>query len=245
MEKRNPLEYIGIEYNEKTRRYQELEGKKVFVKYDEVITRLKKTNNVYQIILEEYKKQNFDSYQQSKNWFRTRALQVAKQQASPIIVTQHRPKSGQITSQSMIGKLFMYMYSPKHKMNLPYYDAYPIVFPFKILKDGFLGLNMHYLPPAQRAILMDAMYSLVSSKNMDNDATRLNKINNTVLSESVRYKWYGPCVHRYLNRQIKSSIAIIPPREWELALFLPTQNFKKQTETKVWKDSIQTVKKGK
>ena len=35
------------------------------------------------------------------------------------------------------GKLYMYIYDAKHKDTLPYWDMYPMVFPFRATKDGF------------------------------------------------------------------------------------------------------------
>ena len=46
------------------------------------------------------------------------------------------------------GRLYLYMYDAKHKATLPYWDKYPLVFPYAETEDrkGFYGLNMHYLP---------------------------------------------------------------------------------------------------
>jgi hypothetical protein len=48
----------------------------------------------------------------------------------------------------------------------------------------------------------------------------------------------------YLHKNIRSKIAFIPPKEWELALFLPLQRFQKKSENVVWKESIAKIKKG-
>jgi len=113
----------------------------------------------------------------------------------------------------------LYNYSPKTKQKLPYYDTYPIVFPYKIEKDGFYGYSLHYLPPAIRAILMDNIYGLNSSS-----------------------EWFKACTKKYLFAYIRSSIAIIPQSEWDLALFLPLQRFQKKADATVWADSINKIK---
>ena len=59
-----------------------------------------------------------------------------------------------------IGQMFMFFYDPKNKQTLPYYDRFPLVFPIELYSDGFLGINLHYLPQKYRANLMDALYSI-------------------------------------------------------------------------------------
>ena len=47
----------------------------------------------------------------------------------------------------IIGSMQMFFYDPKHKETLPYYDKVSFVNYIKTRKGGFLGLNLHYLPP--------------------------------------------------------------------------------------------------
>ena len=101
---------------------------------------------------------------------------------------------------------------------------------------------MHYLPVPYRAILMDNLYLLLNSTDMKEDTTRLAKLRYSVFESRKQLYLAHPCVHRYLNRYIKSEIAFIPPKEWELALFLPMQRFQKKAETVVWKDSVRSAK---
>ena len=44
-----------------------------------------------------------------------------------------------------IGRLNMFLYDPKYKDKLPYYDVFPLVLPIQRYSDGFLGINFHYL----------------------------------------------------------------------------------------------------
>jgi hypothetical protein len=45
-----------------------------------------------------------------------------------------------------LGKLYCFYYDPKGKESLPYYDRFPMVLAIEKYNDGFLGLNLHYLP---------------------------------------------------------------------------------------------------
>ena len=68
--------------------------------------------------------------------------------------------------------LYMYMYDPKLKATLPYYDRFPLVFPFSKTPDGFIGLNMHYLPYQLRMVLLDRLLTFRTNARMD-ETTRL------------------------------------------------------------------------
>ena len=60
--------------------------------------------------------------------------------------------------------MYFFNYDPKHKETLPYYDRYPLVICVKLLPDGFHGLNLHYLPPMQRAGLLTKLEEVASNK---------------------------------------------------------------------------------
>jgi hypothetical protein len=39
------------------------------------------------------------------------------------------------------GKMAAYFYDPKYKMQLPYYDRFPMILCIKMYQNGFLGIN--------------------------------------------------------------------------------------------------------
>lgn len=201
--------------------------------------------NVYKELLEQSSLQTFDSRMKSNVWFRDKAQSVNRGSISIVKTIDEREHVSGIRSLREIGKLFLFNYNPKTKASLPYYDTFPIVFPFNITKTGFLGLNLHYLPPPYRAILMDNLYVLANTNDFSKDSTRLAKLTYNYLNSQRNLKFFAPCVKSYLNANIRSKIAFIPPKEWELALFLPLQKFEKQSEGQVWKDSLQKIKKRK
>jgi hypothetical protein len=133
----------------------------------------------------------------------------------------------------------MYYYDAKHKATLPYFDRFPLVFPFKKVKGGFYGLNMHYLPLPLRAKLMDALYDTASNTRFD-ESTRL-KISYQMLESAAKYKEFQPCIKRYLTSQVKSRFMYIYPSEWDVALFLPLERFQGASKTQVWSDSKRKI----
>ena len=140
-----------------------------------------------------------------------------------------------------VGRMYMFLYDPKLKATLPYYDRFPIIFPISKTKEGFMGINLHYLPPTLRAKLMDALHDIVSDSTYDRH-TKL-KLSYSVLTSAAKYRWFRPCIKQYLNSHVKSHFIQIFPNEWELAAFLPTQQFKKADARKVWTESRQMINK--
>ena len=62
-----------------------------------------------------------------------------------------------LRNKTMIGRMYFFFYDPKTKETLPYYDRFPLVLPVKRYIDGFLGLNLHYIHPKYRIILLDKL----------------------------------------------------------------------------------------
>lgn len=172
----------------------------------------------------------------SRQWFRDKASEVNKINATNLI-SNHRTQ--QRTSVK-VGQMYLFAYDAKHKDTLPYYDMYPLVFPFSLVDGGFMGLNMHYLPPILRARLMDALYDLASNKNID-DNTRL-MMSYRVLQSSSKYKYFAPCVKRYLFSQLRTRFLLIPSNEWDIALFLPLEKFN-ASKSLVYRDTNAIIRR--
>jgi hypothetical protein len=139
----------------------------------------------------------------------------------------------------LLGRMYMFLYNPKYKDELPYYDRFPLVFPFRRVAGGFYGLNMHYLAPKYRAILMDQLYNLLNNTEFD-ETTRL-RFTYDLLNNSTKYRWFKPCVKHYLNERMQSTLVYIEPTEWNLALFVPSEQFRKENKRNVWQDSYRSV----
>lgn len=137
------------------------------------------------------------------------------------------------------GSMYMYIYDPKHKETLPYYDRAPLVFPFKVERDRFWGINLHYLPLELRAKLMDALYDTRINSRYD-ESTRL-RISYQALNSAAKFKYFEPCVKQYLLSHMQSKFMYIYPSEWDVALWLPTERFAKASKTKVWAESKKKV----
>ena len=121
-----------------------------------------------------------------------------------------------------IGGMFHFIYDPKFKDTLPIWDRFPLVIPIESYTDGFLGLNLHYIQPAARAQLLDALMDTFTKSKAVGGRMKLNY---EMLSGIAQSKLYEPCIHRYLTQHIKSQIMAIHSDFWEELIFLPTQQF--------------------
>ena len=140
---------------------------------------------------------------------------------------------------AIIGKMYFFKYDPKGKMDLPKYDKFPMVFPIEQYQDGFLGLNLHYLPIRVRAAFLDKLMAYAVLK--DDDIQKI-RVTYDILNASRRFKEFKPCIKRYLKTRLRSKILTIQPNEWEVATFLPMYQFKGAKPQQVWKESLQTIK---
>jgi hypothetical protein len=135
----------------------------------------------------------------------------------------------------MIGKMYFYFYDPKTKDTMPYYDRFPLVIPIERYNDGFLGLNLHYIHPKYRIILLDKLSDTMSNDTYD-EKTKL-KINYRYLAAASRIFEANPCIKRYLFTQIESRFLEITADEWDIAAMLPVESFVGATTSKVYADS--------
>lgn len=138
------------------------------------------------------------------------------------------------------GLLYLFKYDPKYKATLPYYDKFPLVFPFEIYEDGFIGLNLHYLPYKERLVLFSKLMEFSNTKKMTL-ATKLRISWNIIKHMSPNT--FKPCIKRYLNDHLQSKLIRINSKDWETAIFLPVEDFAKQPKTTVWKKSLEIAGK--
>lgn len=168
---------------------------------------------------------------EARKWYRQEAESVQTLNEKNLMTTY----GSRLTNTLLPGRMYVYNYDPKHKKTLPYYDTVPLVFPYKIWKEGFMGINMHYLPLNLRARLMDGIYDFTNNRRYD-DTTRV-VLTYKLLNSVARLRYFKPCIKQYLFSHVKSRFLYIQPTEWDIALFLPLAKFKKQSVNVVWQDS--------
>jgi len=139
-----------------------------------------------------------------------------------------------------IGNMYMYFYDPKTKETLPYYDRFPLVIMVEPAKGGFYGINLHYLSPILRARLFDKLLETTNNNKYD-ESTKM-KIRWELLKSVSRFPGVLPCYKRYLYSQIQQVPVKVSAPEWEIAVFLPTEQFVKSSKRVVWSDSKKNLR---
>tara|TARA_R110000824_G_scaffold145200_4_gene313431 strand:- start:36 stop:797 length:762 start_codon:yes stop_codon:yes gene_type:complete len=137
------------------------------------------------------------------------------------------------------GSMYLFNYRPKTRRKLKHYDTVPLVVIIKFTKDGFLGLNLHYLHPTMR----ERFFQLLKRRlrgNVENKWSRL-EITYEMLKSSSQFRYYRPCIKRYKTKYIGSRILHIYPKDWEFAMHLPIERFKKKNRYQVWMESRQKL----
>jgi len=169
---------------------------------------------------------------ESMNWFRA--------QVSGIRVSRKGLMAqGPIRSRQVYGSMYNFQYDPKTKKTLPYYDRFPLCIPVQKAKGGFYGMNLHYLHPRVRAQFLDALMDLATNDKYDR-STKM-RLSYKLIKSSGKLRWFKPCFKHYLSEHIKSKLLLIEPQDWEIAIFLPTDSFRKVTRDTVWSESRKKV----
>lgn len=173
--------------------------------------------------------------EQSREWFMNKAKELGVINRNTLM----KEDPIKLKNRTIIGSMFMFFYQPKHKDTLPYYDSFPLVIVLKPAEGGFLGLNLHYLPPVLRAKFLDALLENTNNKKFD-ETTRFNLTYN-LLERATKLKYFEPCIKHYLTDHVRSRFALVEAPEWEIATFLPVADFQKAKASTVWKDSRRKI----
>ena len=98
------------------------------------------------------------------------------------------------------GSIFAYFYDPKYKKELKYYDRFPLALLVGPAPGGYYRINLHYLHPRIRAILLDRLMTYAIGTK---ETLRL-KISYRLLKSTSRLKAFRPCFKHYLKKHIRS-----------------------------------------
>ena len=187
------------------------------------------TDNLKQLLVQEGLEPN---ERRAMNWLR----QTIEEMYGDKPISPDKMLKGKLEANSKFtGKMYMFRYVPLTKDKLPYYDEFPLVFILKPSRTGFLGMNLHYLPPKWRIVFLQRMDQLRTNDRLD-DTTKL-AINYELIKETSRLNIGLPIIKRYKNAGIKSKVVMIPADEWAISSLLPTEKFMKSSRATVWQDT--------
>ena len=167
--------------------------------------------------------------EKSYRWYKSQVSKLGN------ITPNSYMRDGKTSSRITPGGLYLFKYDPKLKKILNYYDVFPLVLPFDKTKDGFIGINLHYMPYMARYKLLQ--YLADYTNNDKYDKTTKVQISWSILKKASNTAPVKASVKKYLRNQVKSNFLDIPYNDWMLASQLPIDRFKKETNTKVWATS--------
>jgi hypothetical protein len=170
----------------------------------------------------------------SREWFRKKIRETSINRTS-LLTDSARAAATPIT-----GNMYCYSYDPKFAKKLPYYDEFPLIFCVERTAGGFVGINLHYVSPQRRLIMMSSLSRIASDKKYDEN-TKL-RLSYAALKQLSRFEQFKPTIKKYLYAQTRSKFVKIDSNEWDMAIFLPIQKFKKASSAKVWADSARLGK---
>ena len=67
------------------------------------------------------------------------------------------------------------------------------------------------------------------------------KISYSILQSAAKYRYFKPTIKKYLRNHVRSPFLEIQVNEWDIALFLPTESFRKADMNEVWADSRKKI----
>ena len=157
-----------------------------------------------------------------------------QEQASLLRVTPQRffQDTDRLTNRIILGRLYMFQYDPKLKESLDFYDTFPLVIPLKYDNKGFTGFNLHYLRPQSRAIILETLKEYLTGDRMS-ERTRIN-ITWDRISRRLQLQELKKTVKSYLTANVKSRFLNLNQEDWELAVWIPSDRFKKARRKTVW-----------
>lgn len=155
-------------------------------------------------------------------WFKTKAMSANDTKARAKLFSATKRQR----SNTFAGKMYFYKYDAKWKEKLEMWDIYPMCMVLEKKSDGFLGLNLHYLPSRSRMTLINLFDKYTKEYDIETGVSTgkgvsnwelLIKSMNGVGSAGLPKK----CLKRYLFTHVRSKFIEIYPDEYDKAIQLP------------------------
>ena len=169
--------------------------------------------------------------QRATTWYRNAVSLIADRTSQGKLM-----REGRINGRPSAGRMNFFVYDPKYKKSLPFYDTFPLVLPLEPIKGGFMGLNFHYLPYPLRFRLLERMQKFASNNQFDS-STKLEASYGDVASINL----IRPAIKKYLYKQCQTGFRRIDVDEMAIAVYLPVANFKNRSLGSVFADSIRRI----
>ncbi len=158
-------------------------------------------------------KESAEGRELSTRWYRS---QITSLGGNNMTATSHITQ-GNTTARPNYGMMNLFSYRPETAEKLRFYDVFPLVIPVTRQRDGFTGINFHYLPIPARVKLLNTLVE--SFKDGDNNRLDMTWRNISSL-RSAR-----PIVRRYKAANVGSLFLKLTVEDMLIAVLLPVQQF--------------------
>lgn len=191
-----------------------------------------------------------DDAEESMDWYEQFAIQAYQQitQSSQLegktkeqILRNSIPDYG--SQRKRAGMLYTFIYQAENADRLQYWDRFPLVLTMLDNLDStesFLGINLHYIEPRFRRILMLNLMTKLAG-GINNQESRILGLNMKRLMTPLN-KYGRVCIRRYKYDNIRGRALRIPPEHWLKMIFLPTYKFIGGRPSRVWRDSFKKIR---
>ena len=132
--------------------------------------------------------------QRATTWYRNAVSLIADRTSQGKLM-----REGRINGRPSAGRMNFFVYDPKYKKSLPFYDTFPLVLPLEPIRGGFMGLNFHYLPYPLRFRLLERMQKFANNNQFDS-STKLEASYGDVASINL----IRPAIKKYLYKQCQT-----------------------------------------
>lgn len=112
------------------------------------------------------------------------------------------------SKQMKLGYPLLFKYDAKWKSILPYWDALPLSIPIAKYGNGFLGINLHFVPWSRRIQLANSIIKKTKNKNRVTYPDLKAAWKSSKLPEALAML----CIRRYLYSHVRSHLKSF---DWE------------------------------
>ena len=172
----------------------------------------------------------------SVRWYRSKIKELAPRMTAFQAIAEDR---GRVKPRPTYGMMNLFWYKPLNAANLKYYDLFPLVIPFKKHRNGFTGLNFHYLSIPMRINLFERLEAY-------EDSGTLYSLEEDDIGQLLAFRWnevkgkrgVKPTVRRYLAKYVYSNFLKIELEDMVVGALLPVERF---YEGDLWNDRMDRV----
>jgi len=142
------------------------------------------------------------------------------------------------------GVFVIFKYMPTNESFISsntYYDTFPLVLVTKSYKQGFAGINIHFLDLEYREFLFQNLIKYLPQIRVSEDWKTRLLVSYDHLDARSNFRFFKTCYRKYLWKGIKKRPIVVPFDLWEDMMKSNTMNFKNAKPTTVFRKSRKAI----